>query len=105
KSDLNQIDKVKGALSSEITKILEPVHSNQLGKAELIDVIQHASEGPTVIMILGVNGAGKTTSIGKMAAALASLNKKVLVAAGDTFRAAAGGQLKTWTDRAQTQAS
>ncbi len=105
KSDLNQIDKIKSALSIEITKILQPAHSTQTGQAELIDVIQHASSGPTVIMILGVNGAGKTTSIGKMAAALASKNKKVLVAAGDTFRAAAGGQLKTWTDRAQTQAT
>ena len=52
-------------------------------------------------MILGVNGAGKTTTIGKLAAHLAQSGQKVLVAAGDTFRAAAGGQLKVWTDRAQ----
>lgn len=101
KTDLLQIDKVKEALRLEINKILQPVHQNQNG--QLIDVIQHAESGPTVIMILGVNGAGKTTSIGKMAAALAGQNKRVLVAAGDTFRAAAGGQLKMWTDRAQAE--
>jgi fused signal recognition particle receptor len=58
---------------------------------------------PTVWMIVGVNGAGKTTSIGKLAAHLAKSGKKVLVAAGDTFRAAAGSQLKVWTDRAQVE--
>ena len=54
-------------------------------------------------MIVGVNGAGKTTSIGKISAQLAKEGKKVLVAAGDTFRAAAGGQLKVWTDRAAVE--
>jgi fused signal recognition particle receptor len=53
-------------------------------------------------MVVGVNGAGKTTSIGKITSQLAILNQKVLVAAGDTFRAAAGGQLKVWTDRANS---
>lgn len=104
KADLTQIDKVKEALSAEITKILEPIHREQIGQNQLQQIIKHASGGPTVMMILGVNGAGKTTSIGKMAALLASQNKKVLVAAGDTFRAAAGGQLKMWTDRANTAA-
>lgn len=65
--------------------------------------LQFANEGPTVLMIVGVNGAGKTTSIGKLSAQFASQGKKVLVAAGDTFRAAAGGQLKVWTDRAQVE--
>jgi fused signal recognition particle receptor len=53
-----------------------------------------------VLMVVGVNGAGKTTTIGKLSMKLASRGKRVLVAAGDTFRAAAGEQLKTWTDRA-----
>jgi fused signal recognition particle receptor len=53
--------------------------------------------------VVGVNGAGKTTSIGKIAGQLAHSGKRVLVAAGDTFRAAAGNQLKTWTDRAQVE--
>ncbi len=55
---------------------------------------------PTVILIAGVNGAGKTTTIGKLAAQWAAQGKHVMVAAADTFRAAAVEQLKVWTDRA-----
>ncbi len=58
---------------------------------------------PAVLMVVGVNGAGKTTTIGKLSAKLAGKGKRVLVAAGDTFRAAAGEQLKTWTDRAAVE--
>ena len=101
KTDFNNIEKIKSALKLEIENILEPLHQNQVDQVHTIDIIKHADQGPTVIMILGVNGAGKTTSIGKITAQLASQNKKILVAAGDTFRAAAGGQLKVWTDRAQ----
>jgi fused signal recognition particle receptor len=54
-------------------------------------------------MIVGVNGAGKTTTIGKLARRIAQSGRKVLVAAGDTFRAAAGDQLKVWTERAQVE--
>lgn len=56
--------------------------------------------GPTVILVIGVNGVGKTTSIGKLSHLLKSQNKKVLVAAADTFRAAAIEQLNVWTQRA-----
>lgn len=56
--------------------------------------------GPTVWMIVGVNGAGKTTTIGKLAAQASESGKKVLIAAGDTFRAAADAQLKVWSERA-----
>ena len=52
-------------------------------------------------LVVGINGAGKTTTIGKLSHRLASGGHRVLVAAGDTFRAAAGSQLKTWTERAQ----
>ncbi|MCL2406551.1 MAG: signal recognition particle-docking protein FtsY [Defluviitaleaceae bacterium] len=55
---------------------------------------------PSIILVVGVNGVGKTTSIGKLAARYVSEGKKVLVAAGDTFRAAAIDQLETWVDRA-----
>lgn len=55
---------------------------------------------PSVILVVGVNGAGKTTSIGKMAASFKEQGKKVLVAAADTFRAAAIEQLEVWTERA-----
>lgn len=64
-----------------------------------IDMSAH----PAVWMMVGINGAGKTTTIGKLATLLAENNKKVLLAAGDTFRAAAGEQLKVWTDRAQVE--
>ena len=55
---------------------------------------------PSVMLVLGVNGVGKTTSIGKIAAHLNAMGKKVMIAAGDTFRAAAIDQLEIWADRA-----
>jgi fused signal recognition particle receptor len=58
---------------------------------------------PTVILIVGVNGAGKTTTIGKLAHRLAELDKKVVIGAADTFRAAAIDQLAVWADRAGAQ--
>lgn len=61
--------------------------------------ISYADSGPTVILVLGVNGAGKTTFIGKLAARLKGEGKKVLVAAGDTFRAGAVDQLRLWAER------
>jgi fused signal recognition particle receptor len=61
--------------------------------------IQFAPTGPTVILICGVNGAGKTTSIAKLARLFTSQGKKVVLGAGDTFRAAAVEQLTIWSDR------
>ena len=58
------------------------------------------STRPSVILMVGVNGVGKTTTIGKLAALLKSQGKKVLLCAGDTFRAAAAEQLQVWADRA-----
>ena len=55
----------------------------------------------SVVLVVGVNGVGKTTTIGKLAAKLRAQNKKVLLAAADTFRAAAGQQLKEWANRSQ----
>lgn len=55
----------------------------------------------SVVLVVGVNGVGKTTTIGKLAAKLRAQNKKVLLAAADTFRAAAGEQLKEWANRSQ----
>jgi fused signal recognition particle receptor len=62
--------------------------------------IRYAGEGPTVVLVLGVNGVGKTTTIGKLAHLLQGEGKKCLLAAGDTFRAAAGEQLEIWAGRA-----
>jgi fused signal recognition particle receptor len=58
-----------------------------------------AATSPTVILVVGVNGAGKTTFIGKLAAKLRTAHKKVMVAAGDTFRAGALDQLRVWAER------
>ena len=99
-SEMAKIEVVKQALKNQMLEILKPVHSAN-SSVNVVDLVKKV-DGPMVLMVVGVNGAGKTTSIGKMTAQLASQGKKVLVAAGDTFRAAAGGQLKTWTDRALT---
>ena len=61
------------------------------------------AEKPAVVLVLGVNGAGKTTFIGKLAARLHGEGKRVMVAAGDTFRAGAIDQLKVWADRTQSE--
>ncbi|WP_309678390.1 signal recognition particle-docking protein FtsY [Polaromonas sp.] len=80
---------VKNALIEAIAQLLKP-----LEKALVIGQFQ-----PTVIMVTGVNGAGKTTSIGKLTAHLANEGASVLLAAADTFRAAAREQLSIWADR------
>ena len=75
--------------------------------AELLAPLQRAlqvgRDAPTVIMVVGVNGAGKTTSIGKLTRHLAEANQKVLLAAADTFRAAAREQLAVWAGRNQVE--
>lgn len=64
------------------------------------DPTLHLSDRPAVILVVGVNGVGKTTTIGKFAKYLTAFDKKVIVGAADTFRAAAVEQLSTWADRA-----
>lgn len=82
-------EKVKEALKEEIAKILSEK-----------DNLLHLDSKPSVLLVVGVNGAGKTTSIGKISANMKAEGKKVLVAAADTFRAAAIEQLEVWTNRA-----
>lgn len=101
KSEQKNIDTVKLALKDELTRIFSSTKQPDVKSA--IERIELQSSGVTVVMVVGVNGAGKTTSIGKISAQFAAKGKKVLVAAGDTFRAAAGGQLKVWTERAQVE--
>lgn len=101
KNHLGDSEAVRGALKTKILSILETA-PNPSAAAPILP-LQRAPQGPTVLMIVGVNGAGKTTSIGKIAARFASEGQRVLVAAGDTFRAAAGAQLKVWSDRAQVE--
>ena len=81
-------DEVKAALASEIEKVLAPV-------AKPLEV----TAKPFIILVAGVNGSGKTTTIGKLAAKFRSQGKSVMMVAGDTFRAAAIDQLKIWGER------
>jgi fused signal recognition particle receptor len=82
---------VKAILASEIERVLTPV-----AQPLTID----ATKRPFVILVVGVNGSGKTTTIGKLAAKFAAEGRKVTLAAGDTFRAAAIEQLRIWAGRA-----
>jgi fused signal recognition particle receptor len=82
-------EEVKAILAAEVERSLEPV-------AKPLNVTQAQ---PFVILVVGVNGSGKTTTIGKLAAKLRAEGRKVMLAAGDTFRAAAIDQLKAWGRR------
>jgi fused signal recognition particle receptor len=81
---------IKAAMAEEIAKILRPV-------AKPIDVV--AFPRPQVVLVIGVNGSGKTTTIAKLAHYFQELDYGVMLAAGDTFRAAAIGQLAVWAER------
>lgn len=81
---------------SEIKNMLKEVISDMLGEETPLDL----STMPSVILVIGVNGVGKTTTIGKLAYQLHNEGKRVIVAAADTFRAAAIDQLEVWTNRA-----
>ena len=83
-------EEVKGVLAAEIAKALAPV---------AMPLAVDAARKPHVILVVGVNGTGKTTTIGKLAAKLRDEGKSVVLAAGDTFRAAAIEQLKIWGTR------
>jgi fused signal recognition particle receptor len=85
---------LRAVLASEIAAILAP-----LQKPLVLD----DSKKPFVILVAGVNGSGKTTTIGKMAKRLSENGAKVTLAAGDTFRAAAIEQLRVWADRSQSE--
>ena len=87
------------------TGTTDPAEVKQLLKGIISEMLTGGNElklesKPSVIMVIGVNGAGKTTTIGKMSANFKNSGKKVIVAAADTFRAAAIDQLNVWTDRA-----
>src|SRR5437762_6065445 len=84
-------DDVKTVVATEVEKVLAPV-----AKPLEID----AAQKPFVILVVGVNGSGKTTTIGKLAAKLRAEGRKVMLVAGDTFRAAAIDQLAIWGERA-----
>ncbi|WP_394075718.1 signal recognition particle-docking protein FtsY [Xanthobacter albus] len=87
-------EEVKGLIAAEVERILEPVAKPL--------VVDHGHR-PFVVLMVGVNGSGKTTTIGKLAAQWRHEGKKVVLAAGDTFRAAAIDQLKVWGQRTGTR--
>lgn len=84
-----QLDELVATWKSKLKELME----------QDSDPIKFAASGPTIIMVCGVNGAGKTTSIAKLAHLLKSEGKSVVLGAGDTFRAAAVQQLTVWSDR------
>lgn len=101
------MDKLKKRVKSENitdTKYLNEVIVDELfiiyvNNESITDKINMASSGPTVILMVGVNGVGKTTTIAKLAYKYKCEGKKVMLIAGDTFRAGAVDQLKIWADR------
>ena len=90
-SDISSKD-VQESLANDISKILEPVAQN-------LEAMKQPESGPQVILVVGTNGSGKTTTIGKLAHKLNAEGKSIVLAAGDTFRAAAIDQLTMWGNR------
>ncbi len=84
-------DDIRASIAEEIAEILKP-------REEVVDFADGPS--PRVVLFVGVNGSGKTTTIGKIASKLSAQGANILMAAGDTFRAAAVEQLKVWSERA-----
>lgn len=95
--DRIKTDKIKDA--DEVKEALCAILRDAVGEGEGLDL----STSPSVILVIGVNGVGKTTSIGKIANNLKKSGKKVVVAAADTFRAAAINQLAVWCERADVE--
>ncbi len=89
RKELDDVDKLIAALTDAIASILLPVQ-------QPLDI---SAQRPFVLLVVGVNGSGKTTTIGKLARRFADAGKKVVLAAGDTFRAAAIEQLGIWASR------
>ena len=105
RTDVTKIVKTKREVkkkvlkSNEIHRLLEETVSDMLRGGEELDL----STTPSIILVIGVNGVGKTTTIGKLANHLTKQGKKVILAAGDTFRAAAIEQLEIWADRSHCE--
>jgi fused signal recognition particle receptor len=103
RKELSDLTKVKAALREEIERILALGHEGGLAAQKGHGGLPALAAGvtrPQVVMVVGVNGTGKTTTIGKLAAKLQGEGLRVLLGAGDTFRAAAGEQLDVWAERA-----
>jgi len=90
RKELNDVDALLKALNESMSQILAPVEQ---------PLVINPAAKPFVILVVGINGAGKTTTIGKLSARLLAEGKTVMLAAGDTFRAAAREQLEVWAER------
>jgi fused signal recognition particle receptor len=99
RAEINDISALKAAMKNELLTILH--HSEETGVADERSVDE--SIRPYVIMIVGVNGVGKTTTIGKLSQRIKNEGNEVLICAADTFRAAASDQLEIWAGRAGVQ--
>ncbi len=113
-TDILVMSDIGGALAADLTdrlrqsceqqKITDPSKARDLLKGLLVQEMiapPMVLKDPSVIFIIGVNGVGKTTSIGKLASRLKMIGRRVVIVAGDTFRAAAAEQLNVWADRAE----
>jgi fused signal recognition particle receptor len=92
RKELHDVDALLQALKAAMQQILQPVQR---------PLIVDSTARPFVILVVGINGAGKTTTIGKLSARLLAEGRSVMLAAGDTFRAAAREQLEVWAERNQ----
>ena len=90
RKELNDPEALLNALCEDMTEILKPVDQ---------PLVINQNQTPFVILVIGINGAGKTTTIGKLAKRFQNQGKSIMLAAGDTFRAAAVEQLQTWGER------
>ncbi len=94
-------DELNNILREEIAGLLSETNAGEATEFVLPDVSSAGEKKPYVIMVVGVNGVGKTTTIGKLAAQFKKKGLKVVLGAGDTFRAAAIDQLQIWADRVE----
>lgn len=96
-----KVEEIKYTEESEVLDLLKQEIAQLLTENDTSDLEDYdcGTTKPHVILVIGVNGVGKTTSIGKLAYQYTRMGKKVLIAAGDTFRAAAEDQLKIWSER------
>jgi fused signal recognition particle receptor len=99
RAEINDVEALKAAMKNELLSILH--HSEESGVADERTIDDNIR--PYVIMIVGVNGVGKTTTIGKLAQRIKDEGNEVLICAADTFRAAASDQLEIWAGRAGVQ--
>src|SRR5207245_1174009 len=101
RKQLGDVDELKRLIKSELTEILETAERNRKQGTVASETEVPLDITPYIVMIVGVNGVGKTTTIGKLAHRIKSEGNEVLICAADTFRAAANDQLAIWAERSR----